>query len=490
VITLLLPTLLLCVPAPQELPVTNHSEVIVTQGEDEALLTVRARNASVESLLTRIAKELDRELTGLDTVKDTAPLTIYLEARPANDAIHWVLGSAGLRGRISSQSITVLDDTVPYPTRAELFGIAEVSFIRAQHRFPQFERAPHAEMARAEIQESRGQWSAAVVHYDYLSEEHAGSDLVPEAILRAGAHLGRLGEWEMAAERYRRLADLPFEHEHHANARLMLADAMCHMDRGDKALHLLNALEAGYASQDPTVLKDRLLVRSRALSMADQPIDGLRALDLAAGYGARETDAAVFVELTAIALERSGRPGEAALAWLAHAREADRESAQLAALSNAARLSLEAGDELGAIFIYQQAVEAGFGQELEFYANEARERLGLLEENITDLTDAQRLERAETQMSRGLASSAVRSLEKLYRRRADMAPNVNLRIANDYARALDANGELARAIRVLREMAGLLEMPEDRKEIYVLASELYEKHDLIEEALEALQGRL
>ncbi len=489
-IALLLPTLLLCAPALQEVPATNHSEVVVTQGEDGDLLTIRARNASVASLLTKISKELDRELIGLDTIKDTAPLTIYLEDRPANDAIHWLLGSAGLRGRLSSQTITVVDDTVPFPSREELFGIAEVSFMRAQHRFPQFVRAPQAEMSRAEIQESRSQWSAAVVHYDYLTNQHTGSSLVPEAMLRAGKHLARLGEWEMAAERYRRLAALAFEHESHATARLLLADAFCHMNRSDKALHLLDALETNYATQDPAILKDRLLVRSRALSMTGKAIEALRVLDIAAGYGARRSDAAVFVELTALALERSDRPGEAALAWLSHAREIDLESAKIVALANAARLSITSGDELGAIFIHQQAVEAGFGNELEFYANEARERLGLIEENLTDLTDAQRLERAATQMSKGLASSAARSLEKLYRRRAIMTPHVNLRVANDYARALDANGELARAIRVLREMAGLLQRPEDRKDIYLIASDLYEKHDLIEEALEALQGRL
>jgi hypothetical protein len=464
-------------------------EIQRTQGAEGPLLTVRAQDAPAENVLRAIAKELGREIAGLDYVAESDPITVFLEERPANTVIHWIAGSVGWRISVSSKSLLVTDESPPFPTSAELFDVSEIAYLRALRHHPEHEGAASAEMRLAEVQEMRGAWTAAINHYDFLIDKYHDSPLVPEAMLRSGKHLATLGEWEAAAARFAELAQLEISHPYHATGRLELARALCYMGSPQKAIYALDALETHYPSDLSSERRERLLVRGRALALTGEGIDALKALTAAARYSVSGNEDLGVLEVRALALEHANRPGQASVAWMNLGRHAQGDM-QRKALANAARLAIEAQDELGALFIHEWAADVGLGKATEPYANQARGQLGLQPENFLTFSPDQRIERGATLFAEGLTAEAMNALEPLYRSRNAIEPAARLQLVLTYARALDLEGLDETAISVLREVAGSLDKELQRKEIYLLAAELHEKHGRLAEAIEALEGRL
>lgn len=469
--------------------VDGQYEVHVTHSDGEALLTVHARSAPVEALMLAVADELGRELTGFDRTAETAPVTVYVDERPANSAIHWILGSAGLRAALTGDSIHVTDDTTPYPRRGEVLDLAEIAFLRALRNHPEHTRAARSELALAEIQESRGELVAAIHHYDYLVERSPDSELVPEAMIRSGRHLATLGQWGDAAQRFGELAHLDVEHPYHSIARVELARALTYAGRAKQALHMLDSLEAFYPTDDMDAREERLIVRARALAESGEPIEAMRALDLAADYTEMGGNDPRILEIRALATAATGRYGEAAVAWMRYARavEGDLRAAGLAA---AVRHSLDAGDELGVLFIHAWAERVGAGNATRREASEARARLGLPTPSVLAVPAEERLTRAENLYSRGLVEEARDALSALYARRAALDEDQRVRLAVAFTRTLEDEGSIERAVTVLREVARSLQSVDRRKQVYIHASEMFERRGRLDEALEALRGQL
>lgn len=475
--------------APRAVAAPGRFEVHAELDGEEPLLTVRAHEAPVERVLAAAARELGRELRGLDRVGPTAPLSIYLEGRPASTALHWIAGAAGLRTRLAADAIVVFDETSPFPTRPELFDAAETAYLRALRRAPEHAEAAGAELHLAEIQEDRGALAAAINHYDYLIGEYGDSPYVPEAMLRSGRHLASLGNWQAAAHRFEELARIEHEHAYHASARLELARALCELDDPEKALHALEALETHYPTHDPGERRARLLVRARAQALTGESIASLKTLDLATTYSAGGAADHEIRRISALALERAGKPRSAAVTWMGIARDADGDE-RGAALEAAARLALQGGDELGVLMLHAWAASLGVGDRVLVQANEARRRLGLEPLDLQALTAEQRVARGEELFGRGATAEAVSALELVYRNRERLAAPLRVRLAQVYARALSAEGLIDSAVKVLRDAAETLDKLADRERLYVLASELYEHAGRVEEAIEAMRGRL
>lgn len=480
---------LVALVAPLAAGADGQYEVHVTHADGEPFLTVRARSAPVEAVLRAVASELGRELTGFDRAAEAPAVTVYIDERPANVAIHWILGSAGLRAVLTADSIHVVDDTTPYPRRAEVFDLAEIAFLRALRRHPEHARAPRAEFALAEIQEDRGELAAAIHHYDYLVERSPASELVPEAMVRSGRHLTALGQWSDAARRFDELARLDIEHPYHALARVELAGALTRAGRAEQALHILNSLETYYPTDDADERGERLLVRARALVETGAPIEAMRALDLAAGYTETGGSAPRILELRALSTAVTGRHGEAAVAWMRYAQAVE-GSQREAGLAAAAQHGLDAGDELGVLFIHGWAEREGMGDATRSEASEARTRLGLATPSASPVPAEERLSRAESLHARGLVTEAREALSALYDRRVALDEDQRVRLAVAFARTLAEGGSLEHAVTVLREIAGSLQSVERRKELYVHAAEMFERKGRLDEALEALRGRL
>lgn len=106
-------------------------------------------------------------------------------------------------------------------------------------------RAALARMTQAEIAELRGQVETARDHYLALAEEHPGSPLVGEALLRAGRLSARMERWNDAARTFRTLLERDVAPELHAPARLEWARALVAQGDADAALAVLNEPEAG-----------------------------------------------------------------------------------------------------------------------------------------------------------------------------------------------------------------------------------------------------
>lgn len=485
-----------------QLTAASGARIEVQRGGEELLLSIEARQISAEVLMQGIARKLNLELSGFELIDRDPLVDAYLHDQPFKDAIRWTLGSVGLRAAIDGRRIAVAEDTEPFPTAFDVLLRANARYAHALRTYPDWPLADRAEMARAEINEQLGPdfWGAALLGYDTVTRDHPSTDLTPFALLRAGRLMVRMGRWDDAVQRFHSLASLDLGHPYHATARLELAQSLCHVgedaqdsslqeESGIKALYYLDALDNAYPTQEASQRRERLLVRSRAYSISNQYVMALKALDNAARYGVSGERDAQVLELRAMAFTHAELHGSAATAWLAHAAKVTGDERQDSYV-RAADEALAGGHELATLAIYETALGEDMGEALSAAANLARMRLGLLDGPLGAYDAHQHLMRGEALLEKRLVEPAVGALKLAFDRREELAPAELVQLARTYAEALDRNGQLDDAVYVLRTVTSELTSPTSRRELYWFASKLYEDHNLLEDAIEALQGRL
>lgn len=468
---------------------TGRFEVFTHESDEGLLLTVHADNAPIDRLVRGIGRKIDRQVVGLEDVGSNESVAVYFDRRPLNEAVHWILGSAGLRGVLSADTIRVYDDTPPFPESAELLNLAEVAWIRALRNHPNHPSGAAAEMALAQVQEERGALAAAINHYEYLIERYPDSEFAPEAMLVAGIHFGELGEWDAAARRFQGLTQLDRPHAYSTLARIELARALCYSNQPTSALYTLDALDLHYPPTSDQDKRSRLILRGRALALLGNAVDALRAVDLARAYGVSSEPGLDVLEVRAMALERSERFGEASVAWLRLANETAGELHKRS-VESAARNALAAGDELGVLFIEAWADDRGSVGVIQSHVTEARVRIGLETESVINLNAPQQLAHGKSLFEAGMSDEAVRTLQPLHRQRAELSEELQLDLGLSFAKALEAETLTDLAVEVLRETAEGLSEPDARRRIYVLASTILEENGRLQDALDALEGRL
>jgi len=485
-----------------QLTASTGVHIEVHRGGEELRLTIEARQIPAETLMKGIARKMSLELTGFELIAREARIDAFLHDLPFKDAIRWTLGSVGLRADIDGRRIAVAEDIDPFPVAFDVLQRANTRYVYALRTYPDWPLADRAEMARAEINEQLGPdfWGAALLGYDTVVRDHPSTDLAPYALLHAGQLMVRMGRWHDAVLRFERLANLDLGHPYHAIARLEMARSLCHVgegakdpslqeESGVKALHYLDALDNAYPTDEPSERRQRLLVRSRAYSISNQYILALKALDNATRYSVSGNRDSEVLELRAMAFTHAELHGSAATAWLAHATLVTGEERQASYL-RAADEALAGGHELATLAIYETALKEGMGEALASAANLARLRLGLLDGPLGVYDAQQHLVRGKELMKRRMYKSAAGALRLAFDRRDQLTPVELVELARVYAKALDRDAQLDEAMYVLRTVTSGLQSPTRRSELYWFASKLYENHNLLDEAIEALQGRL
>lgn len=465
-------------------------EVRVREVDGDVLCSVRAHDASVRGIIEDLARQLDRRVVGFEDLRDLPRVTVQLEDRPVAQTLRYVLGAAGLGARMTRDEIAVGKEHSPFPTLDELRDAAETAYLAALVRFPDHADGAQARLALGELEEERGRHERAAQHFGHLVEGYPESELVPEALWRAGTALLRTLAYSEARARFLELADMRRPHAYHAAARLELARCLTHLGDERQALFVLQALESAYPTESDVEHADRLMVRARAEVGNGAHVAALRTLEEAAILEPSLLVSLDAMELRARALERSGKPADAAIAWIAFSQD-ERTPNKRRALKEAARLALAAeGQELAVIFVHGLAEKHGFGDELLGELGQARGRLGLGAVSLSQVTPLELLQRGELLLADGVVDAARTSLESALEGVAQLDSHERGRLAGALARARFAGDDVDGALEVLRRIVPMLESREQRRELYILAGEELEAALRFDAAVAAYGGVL
>lgn len=447
--------------------------------------SVSADDAPLSVVLDQIARRSGRRLEGTDAIDEGALVTIELVRRPLPQVLEYLTGTAGADFELRSDSI-VLSSTADASTEA-LMNEASAAWVRSLTRFPGHAQAPAARLAQGELAEARGDLSVARDHYETLVENYPAAEEVPEATLRSGLVLERLGQWSEASLRFRTLASLEGGAPYNVVSRLELA--RCSIELGDpqSGLHLVRALDANYPTTDADETATRELVRAQALIALERPMEALRAIEpLESSLSPAMRREAM--RLRAQALDGVGLPADAARAWLFYGGEAGGEERVLA-LREAARLSLAADDELGVLFVCREAERFGLVEELGSYWHRARVRLGLEQEEPTGGDVAMRLKSAEELLERDEVRQASTLLEPIFLARGALSPQNRLRVVLAWADSIERRFDVDQALRLLAQERTSFEDARSRAAVDASAARLLEREGLFDRAIEAYEGR-
>lgn len=463
------------------------SEVVVREKDGETVCTVHARHVPIDELLREVARESDREVEGLDELRDFPEVEVDLVDRPLDMVVARMCGAAGLRAQVKAAKITVKRDLDGTATVDELVDMADVMFVRALRRFPEAPNAAEAEFLLGDIQEQRRNYGAARAHYDTLLRTFPESQYFAEALQRAATIQSRLGAWREASTYWSQLANYPPPNPYAVQARVELARALAMTGDGRQALALIDHLDGTAPASSLAERADRLYVRASALVAMGNGKEGLETLELAMKTGLDQAATLDAARLRADALDHADRPTEASRAWLSFARSCE-DDRKRDAFVRAAQSADRARDYLGVLFVERTAAGSGAESRIRPIADAARAVLGL-QENAED-GPLERLERAEKQCEESSFTLAANTIDSVWRDRARLTEPDLVRAVLVRARCTDAVEGLAPAIAVLKDALPQLKRPESRKRIYLLAGELYEKRSEWDLAAQAYGGRL
>lgn len=468
--------------APEAAPARGHIVSVSRQDtSDGPRWSLFCEAVPLEEVLRTFARKASLALEGSELLPRGVLVTVDLRRRPIDELLEFVLGSQGLGYKLARGSLEILPAE---HDAAELLLRAQEAWRRVEAEGDE-QAAVRARLAQGNLAEVRGDLEGAYKLYAALAEEELSPD-GSEALYRAGRILEQLGHWAEAAQHFRTLASLDEARPFHARARLELARVSIELGDAKSALHLLNFLEGNYASSDPVERAERRLVRARAFNATHEYVEALRVLEEGEVVSAPESEARA-IEVRAVAFEGLGFHVEAARAWLIHARETDDEEARKRSFEKAAELSLEAGDELGALFVVREAARHGADEGLGEFQRTARLRLGL-DESDAPTTIHERLELAEERLERGETRAAGELFESLYLARGALPVDEQARVLSGWARVVRSRSGLEAALEVLSRARAGLEEPEAQQLLDVTAAGLLEDEGLYEAAAEAYRG--
>lgn len=467
---------------------TNKVDVrVATIGED-VFYSVRARAVPANEILRTLAEESSRDIVGLEGLGELDPVDVDLVERPLDVVVDWVAGAAGLRAQVKLKAIAVRKDLGETARPADLHDMADVMYVRALNRYPDAVQADEAELHLARIQEGRGNLAAARQHFDVIPLRHPDSPLVVESLLRTARIQMTLEEWKDAATRWSKLANRPEPNKYLVEARVEMARCLAlSPDDAKLALSIIDSVDELYPATTTPEIADRSYVRAAALVGQGRGNEAMTALEKGMSLGLGQAASLDALRVRAAALDLVKRPGEAARAWLAFATECSdkvREDAYLRAATSAEN----AKDYLGVLFIERSAKVVGADTRLRPIADRARVALGLSEAPLEAPTE--RLTRAEHAYELGEYVEAAQFVDSalLDRDRLDEADLVRALVVR--ARCTEIARGLAPAIEQVKSALGDVRRPENRKRLYLLAGELYTKHEQWELAAGAYGGRL
>jgi hypothetical protein len=455
------------------------------EGKDGPRWTVLCDDAPFDELVRALAKKSGLALEGSELLPLGPRVSVELERRPLEQVLAIVLGMQGLRHELARGSLHLFPAS---NEPSELLRLAQEAWLRVEAGGTaegDESAAARAKLAQGNLCEARGDLEGAYRHYAELAEGLEGEESA-EATYRAGRVLERLGHWAEAAQHFRTLGGLESAKRFHAKARLELARVSIELGDAKSALHVLNFLEANYATSDPAELAERRLVRARALNATHEYVEALRTLEEGELVAAPESEAR-SLEIRAVAFEGLGYEVEAARAWLIYAREAAAPETRTGAFARAANLSLAAGDELGTLFICREAARAGSDEGLGASVRVARQRLGLDEDEVPT-TILERLELAERHLAAAEPAKAAPLFESLYLARGALPEVDQARVLAGWSRVVLERAGLESAVAVLSKARAALADETALQTLDLAAAALFEAEGRFDEAAAAYQG--
>jgi tetratricopeptide (TPR) repeat protein len=466
---------------------SSRWRVDIEREDGELFCTVRADQDPLLDVLRELAEQADLSLDGVQGSWRRTLVSADLRRRPLRQALSFLLGSVGLEGEVRQGALYVREGHEDNYTTDELYESALASYLRALRSFPEHPLADDAVRSQAQIEEARDRHAAARAHYESLIERYPSSELAPEAMFKSGGLLMREGAWQEASQRLSDLLRLEVEHAFEPRARLELAYCVAELGAHERALYMIDALEGIAPPKDADEERRRAQVRIRAMAGLGQGRQALALLDdidRRLGFATTKRES---LALRASACESAGLRDEAARAWLSYGRVADGLE-RTRAYTRAARLAVDSGDELSALFIVQLAKREGV--DLGEVGREARQRLSLEDSELGANTPVQRLARAERLFSSGLHAEALKSLQAIEPLVPQLTGEERLRFARVYTRALASEMGVDAGLAYLRTALADIEDSEARRGLYVLAAELLEQDGRLADAIEAYRGRI
>lgn len=454
--------------------------------DGELLVTVHARDIAVDQVVAAIAKKANLTLSGFDPNKRHPLVAIELDQRPLDMVLEFVLGSVGLEYDRAGANLEVHGHD---KSRAALLDRAQIAYVRATTFFPKSPRAAAGRMAQGWIAQEKGDLMSALNFYQLVVQNYPDSPELPRAHLESGRVSEALGNWREASSSYDRLSELAIPHDFHAEQRLGRARCDIALAEPEAAIYKLKTLDLNIPAFDDAELAERILVRAQAHNAMRDYNTALIDLDQIDQLASPLIHAPEYLRATAIALEGLGLYGPAGNAWLAYSKKAKGGDRQ-AAVETSVDLFMQAGDEVNALFAVRFAESLGSTQKVALLKAQLFERLGLdqLEKEQDPNSTSQRLEKAQTAWDDGDVGAAYGQLGPLIQNLASLPDRERADAACLWAQCLDHLEGIESAVEFLRQAREIVHAMDNRSRLDLVAAELYENHDMFDEAVEAYSG--
>ena len=475
------------------LPAFDKPYVEVDIVDGVAFCTLHMRSSNLRDSLALLAHRAQLDIKGLELIDGDLRTDANLSNRRIELVLAYVLGQHGFGASVRASGITIHALLTEEPSTDELRELAGFSYLRVTRNFPDHPSLAAVMLSQARVASQIGRVTTAQRYYEDLINRYPGAAETSSALMELGELLMLQREWGAASQQFSELLRFKIEPAVEEEAKLLFAEAIAREGQNDQALLMLKALDSVRPAATPEARQRRAYLRASFLLGLDRADDALKALDTADSFGLGDLEVRqAALRLRAEALESIGDLAGSARAWIAWQAEVEGED-RIFGLESAARTSLESGrgeDLLAVIFAGRIASEAGFGQRLQPWVDEARTQLGLQPSSTTSVPVTDLLDRAERSTLAGHSQEALALFDDLMARRDELSPKQVLRFTGMRARALEVGASLQAAMDFLRNEIPSFEDTQARRELYLVAADLYARHSLWEQEAEALQGRL
>lgn len=454
--------------------------------DGELLITVHARDISVDQVVRSIAKKANLTVTGFAPDKRHPLVAVELDQRPLDMVLEFVLGSVGLEFERAGAVIEVHGHD---KGSEALLDRAQIAYVRATTFFPQSPRAAGGRMAQGWIAQKRGDLSTALNMYQLVVQQYPDSPEIPRAHLESARVSEALGNWREASASYDRLSELSVPHDFHAEQRLGRARCDIALAEPEAAIYKLKTLDLNIPAFTDEEMAERVLVRAQAHNALRDYSAALVDLDQIDQLNSPLVHTPDYLRATAIALEGLALYGPAGNAWLAYAQKSSGANRQTA-VETAVDLFMKAGDEVNAMFAVRFAESLGSSTKVDLLKEQLYERLGLDQGDQEDdsQTHAERIEKARLAYEDGNVSTAYQQLKPLVTNAGNLTESDLVAAVVVFARCTEQLEGLDSAINLLRSMREVIASVDNLKRLDLVAADLYRQNGLFDEEVDAYGG--
>lgn len=471
---------------PPQLP---EPEVEVESIDGDLWCTVVCTDVGARALLSELAAQAEMPLRGQDSIPVDLTLTAELHHRRLAQTLAYLLLGHGLKAEVREGQLWIDPSRSATGAVEDLRAEAELTYLRIARNFPENNAMPRVLLAQARLAHERKDAAASRAHYQSLIEKHPNTEHHVSALIELGDLLVEEREFGNAAIQYSEL--LSIDRDDASTRTTLLKLVHCNLERGlvAEGRRLLTSLERNHPPLNVSERQERAYANAWIHIASGDGRRALQDLDRADNYGITEETRPVALRHRAHALELLGDLEQASRAWLMIAQESEGE-VQREAYGTSARLAMANGDYLGVLFIEKDAALRDAKDAVAPLGQEARVQLHIDKPTRNRVSVQERIDRAARLVNSGLLSEALSLLDSIHLERTGLDTAETQRLVTLRVRALDSLEGIDAAVDALRAELLRSEDPELRRQLWILASDLYEARGMHERAASALVGRL